>query len=233
MDHGANAGISTGGRDRSGIAYRADRAADVEVRFFGKGVAGRDAELPVALVPLGLERAWLTQIHSAIVHEARPGLVGEGDALVSGARRLGLVVATADCVPLLIAGASRLAAVHAGWRGVAARIVERALERLAEPARVAWIGPAIGGCCYEVGEEVAAAVVAASDRSVLHPGSRGRPHLDLASAVAAQLARAGVGEIRRASLCTRCSGDFWSHRRDGSAARRNLALIWRRGPELA
>jgi YfiH family protein len=233
MDRDASAGISTGRRDRSGVAYRADGVADVEVRFLGKGVAGRDAELPVTLVPRRLERAWLAQIHSAIVHEARPGLVGEGDALVSGARRLGLVVATADCVPVMIAGASRLAAVHAGWRGVAGRVVERALERLAEPARVAWIGPAIGGCCYEVGDEVAAAVVAASDPAVLRPGPRERPHLDLEAAVAAQLARAGVGEIRRASLCTRCSEEFWSHRRDGTAAGRNLALIWRRGPELA
>lgn len=164
-----------------------------------------------------------------------PGCAGEADALATRRRDLALAVVTADCVPVLIAAESpgaepALAAVHAGWRGVASRIAPAAVERLgARPgAMAAWIGPAIGGCCYEVGEDVARRVAAGAgaEGGFARPGPRGRPHVDLAAAVESQLRAAGVGRIRRVDRCTRCDPDLWSYRREGRAAGRNLAIIY-------
>ena len=99
----------------------------------------------------------------------------------------------------------------------------------AEPARwSAWIGPAIGACCYEVGDEVALEVAAASAPEVVVPGRAERPHLDLAAAALAQLRRAGVGAVVRVAACTHCDETtLWSYRREGKGAGRNLAFIWR------
>ena len=124
-----------------------------------------------------------------------------------------------------------MAAVHAGWRGIAAGIVSETVAALPEaPENVtAWIGPAIGPCCYEVGEEVAEQVAAAARRDVVRPGPRGRPHLDLPGAVAAQLAAAGVSRVVVVSACTRCESEsLWSFRRDGRGTGRNLSFIWLR-----
>jgi YfiH family protein len=179
--------------------------------------------------------ARLHQIHSAEVVVARDGACGRADALVSSEAGLALSVVTADCVPLLMHARGAIAAVHAGWRGIAAGVVGRAVEALEERRAVpgtasafAWIGPAIGACCYEVGHEVAARVAAASDASVIHTGPNERPHLDLAAAVAAQLRRVGIDEIRIIDACTRCHPEWlWSYRRHGSRAGRNHAFIWR------
>lgn len=204
-----------------------DSCGNVDVRFVGKGAsADLETHLPPEVVP-----AWLRQVHSDHVIEARAGCCGEGDALLSRSHDLGLAIVTADCVPVLLAGREGVAAVHAGWRGIAARIVPATLARLGEPAQcvVAWVGPAIGCCCYEVGDDVAMQVAAASGPEVVSPGPRGRPHLDLTQAVAAQLESHGIHDIRRIDRCTRCSDELlWSYRREGRGAGRNLALIWRR-----
>ncbi len=203
----------------------------VRPAFVGRGPsANRGAALAAASPDHPLPAlAWPRQVHSARVLEAQPGECGEGDAVVTEERGLALAVATADCVPVLIAGERRLAAVHAGWRGLAAEVVARAVEALGEPATAlrAAIGPAIGPCCYEVGEDVAGAVAAVSDPAVVLPGRGARPHLDLQAAARHQLARLGV----RADIvarCTRCHPqELWSYRRDGAAAGRNLAFLWR------
>jgi copper oxidase (laccase) domain-containing protein len=91
------------------------------------------------------------------------------------------------------------------------------------------VGPAIGACCYEVGEEVAARVVAASAPEVAVAGPAGRPHLDLPHAARLQLAAAGVAEVIVLPRCTRCDEEnLYSYRREGRRAGRNLAFIWRR-----
>ncbi len=206
----------------------------MEVRFVGRG-SGHASRRGVLE---GIERdppppAWLRQIHSAEVRTAREGDCGEGDALVTAEGGLALSVATADCVPLLIGGARRIAAVHAGWRGIAAGIVPNALAALGEPpgALTAWIGPAIGACCYEVGEDVAATIAVAAGRRAIRAEREARPRADLAGAVAAQLDRAGVIDVRLAWVCTRCRPDrLWSHRGQGPGAGRNLAFIWLRRP---
>ena len=206
-----------------------DAVGGVEVRFSGRGGAPAEGEAP--------PRAWARQIHSAIVLPAdRSGVAGEGDALVSRTVGLALTVVTADCVPVLLAAGEWVAAVHAGWRGIAAGVVGAAAARLAAvgappaAAWTAWIGPAIGGCCYEVGPEVAEQVAAASGAEAVlaWPGAP-RPHLDLARAVALQLQAAGVCEVRSRVACTRCDAErLHSYRRDGRGAGRNLALIWKR-----
>lgn len=227
----------------------------VEVRFVGRGptrrppprkvlaaveptAQGAPAEGAPAQVSRpedGVEVAWSRQIHSARVLEASPGLCGEGDALWTDRRRLALSVVTADCVPILFACrdfGGEIAAVHAGWRGIASDIVARTVERLAAApaALIAWIGPAIGSCCYEVGPEVAERVTRVSTEEAVRPNpdpGRPNPHLDLRRAVRHQLAAAGVGEIRTVDRCTRCHPEeLWSYRRDGKAAGRNFGFVW-------
>ncbi len=141
-------------------------------------------------------------------------------------------VVTADCVPVLLAtrDGRRVAAVHAGWKGTLARIVETAVRRLRDgndSGVTAYIGPAIGPCCYTVGEERLAAFQAA------FPGwvqTAGRRTLDLPALNARMLERAGLreDEVHREDRCTACSiGLCCSYRRDGDAAGRMAAVIGR------
>jgi hypothetical protein len=202
----------------------------VAVAFTGRGSDGSRDQVLSRLGGEPLPAAWARQVHSARVLEARPGECGEGDALVSRGRGLALSIVTADCVPLLLAGPSAIAAAHAGWRGIAAGVVGAAVAAMAEdPAALqAWIGPAIGPCCYETGPEVAAQVVAASDPAIVTAGPAGRPHLDLQLAVRRQLEAAGLRQVQVLRLCTRCAeASLHSYRRDGKAAGRNHAFIWR------
>jgi hypothetical protein len=170
--------------------------------------------------------ATLKQIHSNIVFLAgRPGLGGEGDALVTNCPGLAISVRTADCYPILLADArSRaVAAIHAGWRGTATHIVEKTLEKMGtefgtSPADVhAAIGPGIGVCCYEVGEDVARQF-----------GYRGKTHLDLASENRKQLEAAGVKpyNIEALGVCTFCDAErFFSYRREKEEAGRMTSFV--------
>jgi len=216
----------------SGITGWKFRFESAELRFLGKGApADRDAPLPLSWLPAGVERARLQQVHGDTVREARRGACGEGDALVTNLPGLALEIATADCVPVMLASPVGLGGAHAGWRGVALAVVARTVERLGDPRAIsAWIGPSIGGCCYEVEEDRARAVAAASPGVEVVAGrsGRGRPLLDLVTAVEGQLRRAGVERISTLRVCTRCHPDWLaSYRRDGAGAGRNVALIWR------
>ena len=206
-----------------------DRSASAEVRFLGRGAAGAP-ELEGGWLGRDRPQAQMRQVHGATVLAGRAGACGEGDALVTSIRGLALSVVTADCVPVLLAADDRVAAIHAGWRGFVGGVVAAALGGFAEPGGVvAWIGPAIGACCYEVGEEVAAPVAARSSAAVRLSGRRGRPHIDLPLAVEIELARLGVGEVRRLAVCTACHPEtLESYRRDGAAAGRNRSFIWLR-----
>jgi YfiH family protein len=172
--------------------------------------------------------ASLKQIHSALVLTAEQiGCAGEGDALVTGRMGVPVSVRTADCYPILLAdGRNRaVAAVHAGWRGTAAQIVIRTLEemhRLYSTAAAdiyAAIGPGIGGCCYEVGADVARQF-----------GLEQAGRLDLAAINRRQLLDAGVAEHRIDVLggCTKCDAHlFHSYRRDQLGAGRMVSYITR------
>lgn len=206
----------------------ADRRGPAEIRFVGRGRRSDRAAALSEAGGAGLELSWCRQLHSARVLEAAPGESGEGDALITRRAGLALCVAVADCVPVLLAAQDRIAAVHAGWRGIAAGIVPRTLEALDGSGELsAWIGPAIGACCYEVGDDVAARVARVSGPEVVRPRERDRPHLDLRRAVELQLAGGGVGSVRRIDECTRCRPALlWSYRRDGAGSGRNLAFVW-------
>lgn len=202
----------------------------------GKGPAGgRDFVLAQIGEP-DLPVAWARQIHSASVLPAdAPGECGEGDALVTDRPGLALSIVTADCVPVLLAGPpgeGRIAAVHAGWRGIAGGVIPATLATLGGEIAgwTAWIGPTIGPCCYEVGEEVAEAVARASSPEAVISQPGGRPHLGLRAAARHQLEAAGITAVTVLPPCTRCETDLLSsYRREGKGGSRNVAFIWREG----
>lgn len=192
--------------------------------------AGRGCEAPREtlrrLVTNGPESSWVRQVHGVEVAEASEGEAGEADALTSDRPHLALAVQTADCVPVLLSDGRRIAAVHAGWRGLRDDILERAFERFEDPADVrAAIGPHIGACCYEVGTDVAASMAGAVSSTVVIERSP-RPHLDLGLAARLQIERRGGRTDAHVRTCTRCDTTLSSYRRDGARAGRNLAWIW-------
>lgn len=166
------------------------------------------------------------QIHSNLVLLAEhPGLPGEGDALITNRPGLAISIRTADCYPILLADPRNraIAAIHAGWRGTAGRIVCEALEKMkvefgTEPSDVlAAIGPGIGVCCYEVGDEVARKF-----------GFSGRINLDLAAENRDQLESSGVSahNIEALGVCTFCDAErIFSYRREKEKAGRMTSFI--------
>lgn len=176
------------------------------------------------------DMASLKQIHSATVLMAdKAGPVGEGDALATGQAAVKVSVRTADCYPILLADERNraVAAVHAGWRGTAAQIVLRTIERMrarcgTDPADLhVAIGPGIGACCYQVGVEVAREF-----------GLEQAGRIDLAEANRRQLIAAGVaaGRIDVLGGCTKCDAHlFHSFRRDRERAGRMVSYIGRVG----
>ncbi|MGC8759960.1 MAG: peptidoglycan editing factor PgeF [Bryobacteraceae bacterium] len=182
----------------------------------------------------------LRQVHSArIVDSSEWREYLEADGLATAEAGLRVAVRTADCVPLLLCDpvTRAVAAVHAGWRGAALGIAGAAVRffetRYGSQAKhlVAAMGPAIGGCCYEVGPEVAQQFRALfPERNDL--GTRAR--IDLREALRRQLVAAGVeaSRIDVAAECTRCGGsEFHSWRRDGPLAGRMVSFIALRGHE--
>lgn len=176
--------------------------------------------------------AWAKQLHSADVFTVNsPGLQGEGDALVSDRDDVVLLVAVADCGPVLLLDPSAgvHAACHAGWRGVVGGVIEntvRAMEKLGASAdRVrAWVGPCIGVEHFEVGPEVAAQF----PDSVVRTGV-GRPHVDLAAAIVARLRACGINGVESSGDCTYARSElYWSYRRDGGICGRHLGFIGKR-----
>ncbi len=167
----------------------------------------------LACAELGLDAGRLAvnrQHHTAVVNRASPGLREVGDALWTDEPGLPMVALAADCVPIAIAtasGAPALAVVHAGWRGLAAGVVEAAVAAVGPAETAAIVGPSIGPCCYEVGPEVSERF----DDDL----SQGRL-LDLWAAAERALRRAGVASVERLDRCTRCHHDeFFSHRASG------------------
>lgn len=192
---------------------------------------------------VGAALATATQTHGADlvrIERAQAGRWSEDascDALATREHGLALGVKIADCLPVTLfdRAAGVVAGIHSGWRGAAARIVPRTIERLAsddnlDPARaVAYLGPSIRVCCFEVGEEVVDALGEAFGSVDAHVDrTRGaRPHVDLPGLTRRVLVDAGfaAASIDDCGLCTRCDGSiFHSFRRDGAAAGRNLSI---------
>lgn len=168
--------------------------------------------------------ARLSQVHgTAVLVADEGGAIGEGDAAITRHRGLLLAVRTADCLPIALASDGVVGAVHAGWRGLAACVIQRALEALPRPV-VAAVGPGICATCYEVGPEVVDAIARTVPRSVfVHSGPQ-KEHADLAAAAGWILRESGV-EVDVLGVCTHCDRRLHSHRRDDERAGRQALLI--------
>jgi polyphenol oxidase len=191
------------------------------------------ARMAQALEPAG-RLLLLKQVHGAHVVEAPWDGTPEADASFAEVPGLLIGIETADCLPILLVDPRRraVAAAHAGWRGTAVAVARRAVEALVTRGSrasdlVAALGPAIGPCCYEVGEELRDAFGAEADL-VLRPGPNGRPHLDLRTANTRQLLGAGLPERSLFQLdeCTFCRADrYHSFRREGRGAGRMISFV--------
>ena len=155
------------------------------------------------------------QVHSARVLRAAGARRGEqADGLWTDEPRLPMLALTADCLPIVLVRTDErgpaLAVLHAGWRGLLAGIVAAGAEALGGGCLAAAVGPGIGPCCYEVGDEVAEPFRAAFGDDVV-PGR----NLDLWTAAERALRAAGVDDVHRVDRCTACEPEtFFSHRRD-------------------
>jgi polyphenol oxidase len=185
-----------------------------------------------------MRSALLQQVHGNIVRTIGPDHDGErhqGDGMVTATRGIALGVFTADCVPILIVDYERGigAALHAGWRGILADIVAagvRAMVALgARPHEMrAAMGPAIGGCCFEVDSDLAERFA----RSIPHAraqtraGNPGKAYMDLRAIARGQLERTGVppGEITTIGPCTKCAADRYFSRRANAGATSGLQM---------
>jgi YfiH family protein len=165
------------------------------------------------------------QVHGTLVNRARPGARGEpGDGLWTDEPGVPMLALAADCLPVALVrrnGAGAAAAVlHVGRLGLLGGVLEAGIARLGGPVAAA-VGPGIGACCYEVGEEVAAPYRERFGSSIL----RGR-HLDLRQAAERVLRDAGCDAVEQFDLCTACDPDrFFSHRRDGGVTGRQGVIV--------
>ncbi len=177
------------------------------------------------------EPVWLEQVHGATVADAdKAGCLPSADACIG--RRGVCVVMTADCLPILlcdIAG-TVVGAVHAGWRGLAAGVIEAAVAAMDVKSEnmMAWLGPAISRSAFEVGEEVRAAFVDtdASAEAAFLPSQTGKYQADIYRLARSRLNLLGIERIYGGDRCTyRESEDFFSYRRDGATGRMGT-FIW-------
>jgi YfiH family protein len=193
----------------------------------------------------------MRQVHGAdvaVIDESTPpgAEIRDVDGLVTLLPERPLVVLSADCVPILAAGRQAVGVAHAGWRGIAAGVLDALIAALGElgeapeDLRIA-LGPAIGPCCYEVGPEVVESLMGAGV-DVASQTRTGRPSVDLPGALRIRADALGVGEfigvggplgpggsLGEASTCTSCDRAWFSHRRDPRSGRQ-AGIIVRRGP---
>jgi YfiH family protein len=145
----------------------------------------------------------------------------EADGHAVAAPALAAMVLTADCVPVVLGADRAVAALHAGWRGLAAGVLEEGVRALREVGGngevVALVGPCAGACCYEVGEEVHAAFGGARRDGRL---------IDLRAIARERLLATGVGQVQDVAACTICDARYFSYRREGARAGRQAAVAW-------
>jgi len=178
---------------------------------------------------LGLE--WLCasrQVHGTVVQRVRSAAGAGGQAVAIDADGhatalggLGMMVLTADCLPVALGSPGAVAMLHAGWRGLAAGVLEEGVLAMKELGGqdpiTAVIGPGAGVCCYEVGPEVHAA---------FGDARRAHGNIDLAAIARRRLLAAGVEQVRDLGLCTICDERWFSHRREGAPAGRQAGVAW-------
>ncbi len=188
-----------------------------------------------AHLALAAQPAWVEQVHGIGVleldgpaHAARQ----PADAMIARRPGTACVIQVADCMPVLFAAAdgSAVAAAHAGWRGLAAGVLEATVARLGldAGALAAWLGPAICPRHFEVGAEVRAAFMShdAAASAAFVPNARGRWHCDLPALARQRLSALGVDAVSGGEWCTYADPErFFSYRRDGQCGRM-AALVW-------
>lgn len=179
------------------------------------------------------EPCWLEQIHGDTVveasHRSHPP---RADGCVARSSGLVCAILTADCLPVLFCSRSgdRIGVAHAGWRGLAAGILDNTVGALGLPASeiIAWLGPAIGSSSYEVGDEVRIAFLGrdARNSAAFHANTRGRWQCDLYQLARNNLEQLGLTEIHGGGYDTASDEDrFFSYRRDGQCGRM-ASLLW-------
>jgi YfiH family protein len=212
------------GRAQCRFSLRTDR--DLGVNATVDELTARRAAL--------VERPWvaLTQVHGAQVEVVRDADVArpEADALVTDRAGIVLSVNVADCAPIALFSPQRVVgAVHAGWRGVEAGVIEAAVDamrRVGADEIVAWLGPCIHPECYEFGADELDRISATIGPATRSRTRTGADALDLPMAVARQLGRSGVRLAGAADLCTACDAtNFYSFRARGDGGRHALA-VW-------
>jgi polyphenol oxidase len=209
-----------------GILTDDDRERVLENRRIAAGLAGVDDER--------IAMGW--QVHGTELRDwtgvrpdpgyARPVPGGRDldklDGHLTRDEGVGLLVLVADCYPVALSDGEQVAMLHCGWRPLAGGIIDMALARFAETPSAA-VGPGIGGCCYEVGDEV------------LEPfadveGAASGRMLDLRRVIASRLAAAGVTDVQHVDRCTSCEPElYFSHRRDAGVTGRQAGIIVRHG----
>ena len=182
---------------------------------------------------LPAEPNWLQQVHGCQVAACGSSAAPvEADAVVAEQPGQVCAVMTADCLPLLICNdsGSRVAAVHAGWRGLAAGVIEAALDRFDEPGEslLVWLGPAIGPDRFEVGDDVRELFLNSGQahETAFKPGAPGRWLADIYQLARVRLMERNIGFVGGGDYCTVTDEKrFFSYRRDGSTGRM-ASLIW-------
>lgn len=202
----------------------------VEIQDSWENIYTNYERLQKAAGVLDRDRCWVHQVHGGDVATVTPHFEcgGKADAMVTSDPRKLLSIRIADCVPLLLASpdGKTVAAVHAGWRGVVAKVAVHAIAHMNCPPQElsCAIGPCIGIDAFEVGPEV----LAAFHPSLTRRREDGKGHIDLRRALEMQLRQAGVREdhIDISDLCThRDRHEFFSHRRDNGVSGRLAAII--------
>jgi purine-nucleoside/S-methyl-5'-thioadenosine phosphorylase / adenosine deaminase len=172
---------------------------------------------------IGRSGAWsvVRQVHGAdIVSAQAPGRLATADGQWTDDPQRTLAVLGADCIPVLISRPGRVGVVHAGWRGLIAGVVERAVAAVGGRPLL-FAGPSIGPCCYEVGADVARAFTSRFGASVITNGGR----LDMWAATEEAARRANAADVHAARICTSCHPHlFFSHRRDRGRTGRQAVL---------
>ena len=178
---------------------------------------------------------WLQQVHGGrSLRLTAEVLDGESEADAAFTSQAGVVLAilTADCLPILVCAddGSEVAVIHAGWRGLAAGVIESCVCRLRTPPKklLAWLGPAIGAASYEVGDDVRDIFVAHAEAggSAFVATRPGHWRCDLYTLVRQRLNTLGISAIHGGSFDTFADARFYSYRRDGARSGRFASLIW-------
>jgi len=220
-----NLGVLTGD-DRDAVAENRRRLATAlglapELVVIGRQVHGAELQThtaPQSPSPFDEPGSAIPEVDGHVI-PAPAADRGQADGSPAAA-----LVFVADCLPVALAGPGGVAILHCGWRGLAAGIVARGVD--AAGATDAAIGPGIGPCCYEVGDEVLDAFAG------LGPQIAAGPMLDLAAVARRLLEQAGVERIEAAGLCTSCEPElFFSHRRDRGRTGRQAGLVWLQGSD--